>query len=285
MTKLDKSTVFYKELKKNRISQDIELIEISNRTKINLEYLESIENGNFNFLPYIYVRLFLKAYCIEVGLNINDSLQQLDHTMNKKTILEDKIEKKSKLNNTISKIESQIKLDNFSLSNVSKKNLYNILLLLLIVIFGIWIARNLVKNESNQTEIIYNSNINENINTNLKQPNRITDSDLTTNYYKKQTISILNLNSPFELLVKSQNEISLEIIKDYSDQPYLTLLDFKNNFQTSFKKNIALRFEKTQGIQLIINDQIVDIVKSNNPKELFYNTSSKELKIVYYIPK
>ena len=71
MNKTNESTLFFEELKKLRISQDIELSEISNRTKINLEYLESIEKGSFDFLPYIYVRLFLKAYCSEIGSDID----------------------------------------------------------------------------------------------------------------------------------------------------------------------------------------------------------------------
>ena len=62
MNKTKESSLFFEELKKQRISQDIELNEISNRTKINLEYLESIEKGDFDFLPYIYVRLFLKHF-------------------------------------------------------------------------------------------------------------------------------------------------------------------------------------------------------------------------------
>jgi len=285
MNKVNKPVVFYEKLKKTRISQDIKLIEISNRTKINIEYLEFIENGDFNFLPHIYVRLFLRAYCIEIGSNIEDSLQQFDHSINKKITLKENTKKKYEFKNTINKIESRIKLNNFSLSNIPQKNLYNILFLLLIVIFGILIARSLFNDKNKQTEIINNSNANQNINLNSKQPNRITDLDLTTNYYKEQAISILNLNSPFELLVKSQQEISLELINDYSNEPYLTLLDSKNNLKVSFQKNIALRLEKTKGVQVIINDQLINLVESNNPKELFYNTSSKELEIVYYLPK
>jgi len=285
MNNLDKSTIFYEELKKNRVSQDIQLTEISNRTKINLEYLESIENGDFYFLPYIYVRLFLRAYCIEIGSNIEDSLQQLDHTMNKKTVTEEKKDKIFKLENAFDKINSGIKLNNFSLYNISKKNLYNILFLLLLLVFGIMISRNLVNDENKETEIFNSSNSNQDINLNLKQPKRITDSDLTSNYYKEQSIKILNLNSPFEILITSQEEISLELIKDYSNQPYLTLLHSNNNLKNTFKKNISLRLEKTKGIEVRINNQLIDIVKSNNPKELFYNTSSKELKIIYYLPK
>ena len=39
---------FYKELKELRISQNISLEDISDRTKIHIQYLKSIENGDFN---------------------------------------------------------------------------------------------------------------------------------------------------------------------------------------------------------------------------------------------
>ena len=90
MNKNEESSLFFEELKKQRISQDIELNEISNRTKINLEYLECIEKGDFDFLPYIYVRLFLKAYCLEIGLDYNDSLKNLDKAMNIQKVKEKK---------------------------------------------------------------------------------------------------------------------------------------------------------------------------------------------------
>ena len=59
----DKTTKFYEELKKIRISKKISLKEISDYTKINNKYLESIENGNFTILPNVYIRLFLRSYC------------------------------------------------------------------------------------------------------------------------------------------------------------------------------------------------------------------------------
>ena len=61
MSEIQETAPFFKELKKLRIERDIELAEISTRTKINLDYLETLESGDFTFLPYVYVRLFMKA--------------------------------------------------------------------------------------------------------------------------------------------------------------------------------------------------------------------------------
>ena len=42
MNKIQESAPFFEELKKLRIERDIELSEVSTRTKINLEYLEAM---------------------------------------------------------------------------------------------------------------------------------------------------------------------------------------------------------------------------------------------------
>ena len=53
---------FYSIFSETRKSQDISLIDIAEKTKINIKYLEAIENGDFDILPFVYIRLFLKTY-------------------------------------------------------------------------------------------------------------------------------------------------------------------------------------------------------------------------------
>jgi len=84
---------FYEELKSLREKQGIDLEEIHNRTKINLESLQAIESGQFDILPTPYVRLFIKAYAIEIGGDTNETLNQLEHHLNlmgRKSSLESK---------------------------------------------------------------------------------------------------------------------------------------------------------------------------------------------------
>ena len=286
MNKTKESSLFFEELKKQRISQDIELNEISNRTKINLEYLESIEQGNFDFLPYIYVRLFLKAYCIEIGLDYNDSLKNLDKAMN---IQQVKVKKEHpKINiSTSSKSKSikQIDFNTFNFSDFNKKNLANFFILFIIIFFGIWIARNISNNNTNDsftTESINNEKKTKPISNTIK-PKRITDSFLISNFLERKNISILDLASPFELSLNSSENISIELSIDYTDSPFLDILNSNNEIIKSFDKNFFLRLEKTKGIEIKINNNLIDIVKSNNPKDLIYNTTSKELIIVTYL--
>ena len=60
---------FYKNLKAIREEQGISLDEIHERTKINKSVLSLIEDGKFEDLNRTYLRLFLRAYCNEIGVN------------------------------------------------------------------------------------------------------------------------------------------------------------------------------------------------------------------------
>ena len=69
---------FYKELRELRLSKEISLEELETRTKINIKYLSAIEEGNFEILPVPYLRLFLRAYAIEIGGDSDRALEQFD---------------------------------------------------------------------------------------------------------------------------------------------------------------------------------------------------------------
>ena len=58
---------FFDELKTQRESQNIEISEICEFTKIQKKYIIAIESGDFLILPNVYTRLFLKAYANFIG--------------------------------------------------------------------------------------------------------------------------------------------------------------------------------------------------------------------------
>ena len=69
---------FYKELKDLRISKEISLEDLESKTKINIKYLNAIEQGDFDVLPTPYLRLFIRAYALEIGGDAERALEQLD---------------------------------------------------------------------------------------------------------------------------------------------------------------------------------------------------------------
>ncbi len=67
---------FSDELKNIRKKKKITLEQISNRTRIDIKYLEAIESGNFSVMPDVYIRAFLKEYAEFIGLDADETMQK-----------------------------------------------------------------------------------------------------------------------------------------------------------------------------------------------------------------
>lgn len=75
---MDQAETFYNELKQLRVAQGISLEDISARTRINVRFLEALEQGELDILPKTYMRLFLRSYCWGIGANEQEALEQLE---------------------------------------------------------------------------------------------------------------------------------------------------------------------------------------------------------------
>ncbi len=69
---------FADELKSTRESKAITLQHIAGKTKIDLKFLQAIEDANFDLLPDIYIRAFIKEYAATIDLNSGETLQKYD---------------------------------------------------------------------------------------------------------------------------------------------------------------------------------------------------------------
>jgi transcriptional regulator with XRE-family HTH domain len=66
------------ELKEARTRSGISLQQLASKTRIDLRFLESMEDGNFSFLPDLYVKSFLKEYIRVIGLDENLILKKYE---------------------------------------------------------------------------------------------------------------------------------------------------------------------------------------------------------------
>ncbi len=66
------------ELKNARISQGITLDDISAATRINVKFLQAIEDGQFSILPQAYIRAFIREYAAQVGINPDDCIKKFE---------------------------------------------------------------------------------------------------------------------------------------------------------------------------------------------------------------
>ncbi len=96
---------FFDALKSHRESQNIEISEICEFTKINQKYIQAIESGDFTILPMVYMRLFLRAYAEFIGADSAKALEDYEllttGTIQKKTDIDlksDDVTEQSQLN-------------------------------------------------------------------------------------------------------------------------------------------------------------------------------------------
>jgi len=66
------------ELKSAREFHEISLEEVRAITKININYLESLESGFWRFLPSVYIKLFIRAFAEAVGVQSDEFSNRID---------------------------------------------------------------------------------------------------------------------------------------------------------------------------------------------------------------
>jgi len=95
---------FAKELKSFRESKEVSLQYIASRTKIDIKFLQAIEEGNFEILPDLYIRAFIKEYAQVADFDVTAVLKKYE--LARKGMIEDKsnLEKDIKEKESISEI-------------------------------------------------------------------------------------------------------------------------------------------------------------------------------------
>ncbi len=67
---------FSSELKEVREKKEISIEQIFNKTRIDKKYLTAIEENNFDIMPNVYIRAFIKEYAKTIGLNSDEVLDK-----------------------------------------------------------------------------------------------------------------------------------------------------------------------------------------------------------------
>ena len=91
---------FAEYLRKARLKKGSSIEQIAATTRIDLKFLEAIDNGNFGFLPDLYVKAFIKQYAKAIDLDEQDTLKKYEDALSgnfleddePKSLLEQKVE-------------------------------------------------------------------------------------------------------------------------------------------------------------------------------------------------
>ena len=206
--------IFYNKYKKFRIENNIELKDISKRTKIDLKYLQSLERGKFAEIPTVYVKLFFKAYINEIGINIDEALDELDNFLNQKS---------SSKSLKFIPDESNNRSDFFK--KINSENLFNSSVFIGIASFFLILFLSFSLNSNSQIS-----------QKDLEDELRISKSDLIEYYSlrSEEVLSIENISSPVTIRFKSNIENYINLYDNFSGKEFFIFEDSLGNQSNTF---------------------------------------------------
>jgi len=270
---------FYKELKDLRISKDISLEDLESKTKINIRYLEEIESGNFEVLPTPYLRLFIRAYAIEIGGDAERALEQLDSFVGNSSQ-----PIKSSIRNT-EKIEPSYENDfNFfsllSDSNLKlRKDILKVSLLSVLFIFSIIIIKKIFSNEVEQpNQTLFQ--IQEN------KIKIITEEELLINYTEDKFIEkSLTTTPPYFFSINANSEIGVLVQQD-TLKPYTKFLYPGTEINLEgFISNAKFIFTNTNKIKARLNGEDLSLIENYpHPLKVIINSSPPSISVRLFTP-
>ena len=270
---------FYKELKDLRESRGISIEEISERTKINIQYLQNIESGNFSEIDTPYLRLFLRAYAEEIGGDSQRALEQLDSFMGTNPPA-----KLTNNNHDDERAEEISKVD-FLKNFKSNKNLRQDYILAIffsfIFIFSIFVFKKIYNEESDA--------IGTNNGPLIKQKIKpLNNEDLIKDYVKDQNSQEMlpsGLNPPFFVKFKTVEQIAYTFKNDTLPAVNNIINANRELDLNAFVEPSELIFTSTRGLTLFINGtELKQITGYQYPLKLIINPTPPSLFIHRYKP-
>ncbi len=269
---------FYKELKELRLSKEISLEELETRTKINIKYLEAIEEGDFDILPIPYLRLFMRAYATEIGGDSDRSLEQLDSFIgnSKPSIKTNKIKDDQKDEIRISKkinISNLIPKANIKL----RKDIITVIILSILFIFSIIIIKKLSEEKIEPVSLKGQK---------TRKVDLMSEELLITNFTEDKFIEeSLSIEPPFFLTLLSGSDIGVTIEQD-TLKPYVKHLNPGTELNLEgFISKSELLFTNTNKLRIRLNGIELNPIKNYPyPLRLIIRSSPSSFMAKLYKP-
>ena len=270
----------HKKLKALRREQKIDLAAIEKRTKINLEYLKAIESGKFEVLPSTYIRLFLKAYCVEIGADPVDAMRQMDILLGvegSETIpipeVETPIEENSEPNESTEKIAMDLP------PHEMRSDWVKGVIMIVVLIFSIYIVKQIVSNKPSQ---VFDNNA---VLEQTVEP--ITDFELINDYVLDKTnTGSLEVDPPYQAKIVARKAQVWFRTETDSALPIENILHKEQQDHFRFVKRFDILINPTNNVDLYWSGQRVPYLESTpHPAKITLDGSAKTVTVMHYVPQ
>jgi len=211
--------IFYSRYKRFRLDNKISIEDIQRRTKIDADSIKAMESGKFSEISPVYVRLFFKAYLKEIGIDLDEGMQELDNFLNQKK----PNSKPKKIKEVKTKEDRSLKFVDI----INTKKVFNPNILIGIGLFFILILMSFLLNNS--------SNIS---NVDKENELRISQSVLDNLYVirSQEVLSEEDFSFPITIRFKSKNENYIQFSDDSPPKEYFVFDERGSNQSTSFSE-------------------------------------------------
>ena len=270
----------HKKLKALRREQKIDLAAIEKRTKINLEYLKAIESGKFEVLPSTYIRLFLKAYCVEIGADPVDAMRQMDMLLGvegSETIpipeVETPIEENSEPNESTEKIAMDLP------PHEMRSDWVKGVIMIVVLIFSIYIVKQIVSNKPSQ--VFDNNAVLE------QTVELITDFELINDYVLDKTnTGSLEVDPPYQAKIVARKAQVWFRTETDSALPIENILHKEQQDHFRFVKRFDILINPTNNVDLYWSGQRVPYLESTpHPAKITLDGTAKTVTVQHYVPQ
>ena len=242
------------ELKQAREKKQLTQEQIASKLKIDLRFIQNMENGNFVFLPDIYVKAYLKEYAKAIGLDKDLIIKKYELAKQGKTleqVLEEEKKKQEELQNLKEhpkKKEKIISDEHFEESNPTNKTNNQNGRIIVYISIGILFAAAIIyfffiKDSSD--EIITEQPIEKIIEENKQRFEEEKDESLTS-----QTI----IGDSLYLSFIAIDSVWCKATLDNAQEKELYLYP-NSKFQISAINNINLIIGNSSGLNLFLNEK------------------------------
>jgi cytoskeletal protein RodZ len=270
----------HKKLKALRREQKIDLAAIEKRTKINLEYLKAIESGKFEVMPSTYIRLFLKAYCVEIGADPVDAMRQMDILLgveDSETIPIPEVEIPVEENGEPNENTGTIAMDLHP--HERRSDWVKGVTMIVVLIFSIYIVKQIVSN--NPSQVFDNKAVLE------QTVEPITDFELINDYVLDKTnTGSLEVNPPYQAKIVSRKAQVWFRTETDSALPIENILHKEQQDYFRFVRRFDILINPTNNVDLYWSGQRVPYLESTpHPAKITLDGTAKTVTVQHYVPQ
>jgi len=270
----------HKKLKALRREQKIDLAAIEKRTKINLEYLKAIESGKFEVMPSTYIRLFLKAYCVEIGADPVDAMRQMDILLgveDSETIPIPEVEIPVEENGEPNENTETIAMDLHP--HERRSDWVKGVTMIVVLIFSIYIVKQIVSN--NPSQVFDNKAVLE------QTVEPITDFELINDYVLDKTnTGSLEVNPPYQAKIVSRKAQVWFRTETDSALPIENILHKEQQDYFRFVRRFDILINPTNNVDLYWSGQRVPYLESTpHPAKITLDGTAKTVTVQHYVPQ